>query len=199
MVPSDPLPQDIRERAGLRSGKANDSVPAEVGRLLSTVKPERVDWIWRGRIPKRKIAIIEGDPGDGKSTLTTDMTARISVGRPWPDGEECEVGGVVLCSAEDGLGDTVKPRLDAAGGDPERVLALATVPDGDSERLLAIPEDLEIIRRRIERVGATLVVIDPLAAFLSGRVNSHRDQDVRRALAPMAKLAEDTEAAVIIV
>jgi len=163
------------------------------------VKPERVEWIWRGRIPKGKLTIIEGDPGDGKSTLTTDMAARKSVGRSWPDGEECESGGVVLCSAEDGLADTIRPRLDAAGGDPERVLALATVPDSDSERLLSIPKDLNIIRRGIERVGASVVVIDPLSAFLPENVNTHRDADVRRALAPTAKLAEDTGVAIVVV
>jgi hypothetical protein len=196
---SDLLPQDMQERAGIAHVKANGKVPAEVGRLLSTVEPERVDWIWRGRIPKGKLTIIEGDPGDGKSTLTIDVTARVSVGRPWSDGEECETGGVVLCSAEDGLADTIRPRLDAAGGDPERVLALATVPDGDSERLLVIPKDLGILRRGIERVGATVVVIDPLSAFLAGSVDTHRDADVRRALGPAAQLAEDTGVAVVMV
>jgi len=89
--------------------------------------------------------------------------------------------------------------VDAAGGDPDRVLSLATVPDGDGERLLSIPEDLDVIRRGIERVGAELVIVDPLMAFLSRDVNSHRDQDVRRALAPLAKLAEETGAAVLVV
>jgi hypothetical protein len=106
---------------------------------------------------------------------------------------------VVICSAEDGLSDTIRPRMDAAGGDPDRVLSLVTVPDGDGERLLSIPEDLDVIGHGIERVGAELVIIDPLMAFLSGDVNSHRDQDVRRALAPLAKLAEETGAAVLVV
>jgi hypothetical protein len=170
-----------------------------VGRLLSEIVPERVDWLWPGRIPKGKLTICEGDPGEGKSAMTTDFAARVSVGSAWPDGTECEAGGVVLCSAEDGEADTIRPRLDAAGGDPSKVLTLATVPDGTSERLLSIPEDLGIIGQGISRVGATLVVIDPLSAFLSGNVNSHRDQDVRRALAPLAKLAEETGAAVFVV
>ena len=173
--------------------------PALVGLLLSDVEAERVDWLWRGRIPKGKLTIVEGDPGEGKSAMTTDLAARKSMGRVWPDGEACEAGGVVLCSAEDGVADTIRPRLDAAGGDPERVLSLVTVTDGDGERLISVPEDLEIIRRGIDRVEAEMVVIDPLSAFLSGDVNSHRDQDVRRALAPLAKLAEDAGVAVVVI
>jgi hypothetical protein len=172
---------------------------APVGRMLSEVEAERVDWFWRGRIPKGKLTMIEGDPGEGKSAMTTDFAARKSVGRPWPDGEECEAGGVVLCSAEDGVADTIRPRLDAARGDPERVLSLVTVSDGDDERLISIPEDLEMIRQGIDRVEAEMVVIDPLSAFLSGDVNSHRDQEVRRALAPLAKLTEETGVAVVVV
>ena len=78
------------------------------------------------------------------------------------------------------------------------VLSLTTVADGDgSERVLCIPKDLSIIQRGIERVDAKIVIVDPLAAFLSADVNAHRDQDVRRALAALAKLAEETGAAVI--
>jgi len=80
-----------------------------------------------------------------------------------------------------------------------RTGALATVQDAGGERLLSVPEDLPIIRRGIERVGARLVIVDPLMAFLSGDVNSHRDQDVRRALAPLAALAEGTGVAVVVV
>ena len=71
--------------------------------------------------------------------MTTDFAARVSVGSAWPDGTGCEAGGVVLCSAEDGEADTIRPPLDAAGGDPSKVLSLATVPDCTSERLLSIP------------------------------------------------------------
>lgn len=172
---------------------------APVGLLLSEVKAEPVEWFWRGRIPKGKLTLFDGNPGEGKSAVCTDLAARKSVGRQWPDGAPCEAGGVVICSAEDGLSDTIRPRVDAAGGDPDRVLSLVTVPDGDGERLLSIPQDLDVIRRGIERVGAELVIVDPLMAFLSGDVNSHRDQDVRRALAPLAKLAEETGAAVLVI
>ncbi len=170
-----------------------------VGRLLSDVAAEQVWWLWTKRIPLAKLTIVDGDPGLGKSALLTDAAARVSVGRSWPDGAPCEAGGVVLMNAEDGLADTIRPRVDAAGGDASKVLALATVGHGDGERLLSIPEDLHAVRLGIERVEACLLVVDPLMAFLSGDVNSHRDQDVRRALAPLARLAEETGAAVVVV
>lgn len=165
--------------AGLNA--RNGKVEAPVGRLLSEVKPERVEWLWGGRVAEGKISVWEGDPGLGKSAATIDVAARKSSGRGWPDGSSCEAGGVVICSAEDGLADTIRPRLDAAGGDPSRVLALVTVSDGESEHLLSIPEDLNVVRRGIARVDAKLVIVDPLMAFLSGRHNAHKDQDVRRA------------------
>jgi AAA domain-containing protein/primase/DNA polymerase family protein len=174
--------------------------PEEVGILLSGVEPEKVEWLWERWLALRKLALVDGDPGLGKSATTLDLAARISAGKPFPDGAECEPAGVVLLSAEDGLGDTIRPRLDAAGADVSRILALATVPDENGhDRFLSIPEDIPLIETGIERVGARLVVIDPLMAFLSGDTNSHRDQDVRRALAPLAGLAERTGACVLVV
>jgi len=174
--------------------------PENVGTLLSEVEPERVEWLWPGRIPKGKVSLIEGDPGTGKSALTMDLAARVSAGRELPDETPCEVAGVVLLSAEDGPADTIRPRLDAAGADSSKVLALATLYDVEGqERLLSIPDDVPLIERGIERVGAGLVVIDPLVAFLPKNVDANKDQDVRRALAPLAMLAERTGAAVVVV
>jgi len=168
--------------------------------LLSEVIPERVRWLWEGRIALGKLNLVDGDPGTGKSAMTTDLAARVSVGKPWPDGSECETGGVVILSAEDGLADTIRPRFDAAGGEPSKAVALSTVTDAEgNERQIAIPDDLYVIEAATERVGALLVVVDPLMAFLPGDVNSHRDQDVRRALAPLARLAERTGAAIVVV
>src|ERR687890_334782 len=170
-----------------------------VGTLLSEVEPEQVEWLWPGRLPLGKLSVLDGDPGLGKSVLTLDVAARVSAGLELPDGQRCEPAGVVLLSAEDGLADTVRPRLDAAGADTQRVVALSSVPDGKTERSLSIPEDLPALERAIRRVEASLVVVDPVMAFLSGNTNSHKDQDVRRALAPLAKLAERTGAAILIV
>src|SRR5215216_5349173 len=190
---ADRMPPHVEDRV-----RGNGHRP--VGRLLSEVEPECVTALWEGRIFRGKLNLIEGDPGTGKSAAATDLAARVSVGKPWPDGVECKAGGVVILSAEDGLADTIRPRFDAAGGDPSKVVAVSTVPDGEgNERQIAIPDDLHVIEAAIERVGALLVVVDPLMAFLPGEVNSHRDQDVRRALAPLARLAERTGAAIVVI
>lgn len=171
------------------------------GTLLSDVEPEKVEWLWHRRIPFGKITVLDGDPGNGKSVLTTDLAARLSVGRTFPDGQECDAAGVVIMNAEDGLADTIRPRLDAAGGDPSRVQSLATIPVGNKgdERHLLIPDDIPLVKRHVEHMGAKLVIIDPLMAFLSGSSNAHKDQDIRRALAPLARMAERTGAAVLLV
>ena len=118
-----------------------------------------------------------------------DLTARVSTGRVMPDGSAGGVAaGVVVLSAEDGLADTVRPRLDAAGGDPTRVLALtAKYDDNAGDQLLSLPEDIPLIEQGIEEVEADLVPIDPLVAFFGSKIDSHRDQDVRRVLASLAE------------
>ena len=171
------------------------------GILLSDVTPEAVDWLWDGYIPHGKIIVSDGDPGLGKSTAALDIAARVSTGRPMPDGSAgIEAAGVVILSAEDGLADTIRPRLDAAGADCSKIVAVTAVPDQAGEdRPPVIPDDLDVIARAIERVNAKLLIIDPLVAYLSGGIQSNRDQDVRRALHQVANLAEATGVAVLVV
>src|SRR5215211_8806832 len=109
--------------------KVEELRPEEIGELLSGVEPEKVSWLWPSWLALGKLALVDGDPGLGKSAMTLDLAARVSSGRGFPDGAECESAGVVLLSAEDGLADTIRPRLDAAGADTSKILALATVPD----------------------------------------------------------------------
>jgi len=159
-----------------------------------------VEWLWDGRLPFGKLVLVDGDPGLGKSAATLDIAARVSSGAGFPDSARCEPAGVILLSAEDGLADTIRPRLDAAGADVGRILSLATVEDEDGHpRLLSIPDDLEVIEKGIERVGAGLIVVDPLMAFLSGKADSNKDQDVRKALAPLADLADRSGVCVVVV
>lgn len=177
-----------------------DPVDDFLSKRLSDYEPERVRFLWAGRIPYGKITIIDGDPGDGKSVLTVYIAACVTRGRNFPDDAPCEAGGVVMISGEDGLADTIRPRIDAAGGDPAKVLPLAFLPDEQGgERPFSILDDLPILERAIKRVGASLVVIDPLMAFLPEKVSAHKDQDIRRALSPLAALAERTGTAVVVV
>lgn len=167
---------------------------------LADVQPERVSWLWPGRIPLGKLTILDGDGGLGKSTVLLDLAARLSTGEPLPDGPALERAGTVLLSIEDGLADTTRPRLDAAGADLTRIVALTDVPDEHGNpQLPSIPEDIDAIERAIMTVDARFVVIDPVMSYLSGGTNSHADHEVRRALTPLASLAERSGAAIVVV
>jgi len=148
--------------------------------------------------------LIEGDPATAKSTLTLDLAARLTQGVAWPDGKPgLRPSSVLLLSAEDGWGDTIRPRLEAAGADLERCLCVANREvegeHGSILRPVVLPDDIGWIARLIERSGAAMVVVDVLAAYLSDRVDSHRDQSVRRLLAVLAAAADRTGAAVVLI
>jgi len=175
-------------------------VPGAITVCLSDVEAEEVQWLWPARIPFGKVTVLEGDPGLGKSLLTLDVAARLTRGRAFPDGGPCEVGNVVILSAEDGLADTIRPRLDAADCDVSKVVALTAVRDaGGLDQMPTIEMNVAEIEEAVKACGARLVVIDPLMAYLGKKVDTYRDQDVRRALSPLATMAERTRSAVVVV
>jgi hypothetical protein len=168
--------------------------------LVADVDREQVTWLWRDRIPRGKVSVLDGDPGTGKSTLTLTIAAKVSTGSPFPDGGRPDRGDVILLSAEDDIGDTIRPRLEAAGADLARCWVLPDVhPEGEPPRPPELPADLFLLEDLVKSKAAALVVIDPLMAFLSGQVDSHRDQDIRRVLASLGYMANRTSAAVVIV
>lgn len=178
--------------------------PRPVLRNLAEVQPERIDWLWDGYLARGKVHTFDGNPGLGKSTALLDLAAKITTGTAWPDGQPGTTpAGVVLLSAEDGLADTIRPRLDAADADVTRVVALTGITVDDYpepyERLPVLPGDIDHIADAIAAVDAALVVIDPLMAFLDGKIDSHKDQSIRRALTPLTRAAETSGAAVVIV
>jgi len=173
---------------------------------LADVRPEPVSWLWPGRIALGKLTLIAGDPGLGKSFLTLDMAARVSRGWAWPDatGVATTPGGVVLLSAEDGLPDTIRPRLDAAGADVARIVALEAIQSmGDNGRESArhfdLSRDLPALEAAIESVeGCRLVVIDPVSAYLGDAArDSHNNGVVRTLLGPLAALAGERGVAIV--
>lgn len=163
-------------------------------KTLSDVTPERVQWLWPGWLPIGKLVILDGDPSVGKSTLTADWAARVSTGTPWPDGSECLAGDVLLLSAEDGLGDTIRPRLDAAGGNAERIHALESVTYVAEDRTTRARafnlSDVAALERTVSEHRPRLVLIDVLMAYMPGKVDSHKDQDVRTVLGELARIAD---------
>jgi archaellum biogenesis ATPase FlaH len=175
------------------------------GTVLSEVETHPIEWLWQGRIPLGKITILDGDPGVGKSLIAINIAACISAGRPMPDGTPGIQGGVILIAPEDSSADTIKPRLEAAGGDLTQVLLLNTMEIFDVKRrgvydypfsLSRDMQDLEII---INRRNAKLVVLDPLMAVLGREVSASSDQDIREVLTPLAQLAERTKCAILII
>jgi hypothetical protein len=182
------------------TGLDTDTPPAsQIGpvlRRLSEVKPEEVSWLWPGRLARGKLTLVIGDPGLGKSFLTLDLAARISAGREWPDGVHTPPGDVILLSAEDGIADTIRPRVDALGGKAARVWVLSAVKHEDAERPFCLAADLPALKEAITQTGALLVVIDPLSAYL-GKTESYKDSEVRGLLAPLAALVEQMGVAVL--
>ncbi len=166
-------------------------------RPMSAVTARPVEWLWPGWIPLRKVTVLDGDPGLGKSTLLCDLAARLSRDGVMPDGAVGPVGSSLLLSAEDGEEDTIRPRLTAAGGKPARLYTLSAVrgDDGD-ERPPEIPRDLPMIESAAAGCGARLIIIDPLTAYV-GCAESGREQDVRRALFRLGRSAERLGCAVV--
>ena len=162
---------------------------------LSEVKPSRVEWLWRGRVPLGKITVLTGAPDEGKSTLLLDLASRVTRASAMPDGSPgvAEPGGVILlATAEDGLSDTIKPRLMATGADDSLVFAQ------QEHGAFALPGDVEKVWRLVSQHRARLVIVDALMSVLDASINAHRDQHVRQALTPLAAMAEETGAAVIL-
>src|SRR5262249_13863330 len=111
---------------------------------LDTVTAREVEWLWPGRIPQCKLVVIGGDPGLGKSQLTMDIVARVTTGKPWPDESGlAALGNALVLNAEDDAADTIRPRIDAMGGDPSRVFIIDGVQDrGNEAEHLSMDRDL---------------------------------------------------------
>ncbi len=171
---------------------------------LSDVQAERVEWLWQDRLPLGKPVTLDGDPGLGKSTLALDMTATVTTGGQWPTGDICQhPGDVLLLSAEDGLADTTRPRLDAAGADVGRVHAIEgkTLIDPESGERYLRPlslADVVDLDAAMAATDARLLIVDVLMAFLPAGTDAHKDQDVRRVLSALGAAADRNRCTVLL-
>lgn len=174
-------------------------------KALNDVESKPVTWLWANRIPVGKLTMIAGDPGLGKSTLTMDIAARVSSGQPWPEtpGEINEPGGVILLSAEDDLGDTIKPRLQAAGANMSRIVSLEAIQvkcdDEIQNKMFSLSTNLNQLKKTMLAVeNCKLIIIDPITAYC-GATDSHKNAEVRGLLAPLSELASEMGVAVLAV
>ena len=160
---------------------------------MDTIDAEKVQWLWYPYIPLGKITIVQGDPGEGKTTFALAVIAALTRGEPLPEYEYAmDPMNVIYQTAEDGLADTIKPRLVAAGADCARVLVI----DETNKELTLIDERLEAA---IKETGSRLIVLDPIQAYLGEEVDMHRANEVRPVLKRVAAMAERTHCAVLLV
>ena len=160
---------------------------------MRDVVPQEVHWLWKPYIPFGKITIIQGDGGGGKTTFVLAITAAVTKGDLLPECEEAlSPMSVIYQTAEDGLADTVKPRLLSLGADCDRI---HVIDEGDSELSLLD----ERIEQAIVRTGAKLFILDPLQAYLGAGVDMHRANEIRPVFKRLCAVAERTGCAIIIV
>ena len=169
----------------------------------SDIVPVPVEWLWPGRLAKGKTTLLGGYPGVGKSQLSIFIAATISIGGQWPCGEGTapKKSVIVLC-AEDGLADTIVPRLLAAGGDSAKVEIVSAVTDntGGDRRIFNLSNDLDLLEAHIKKCGDVgLVIIDPVDAYIGGNVDSHKNAAVRAVLEPISELADRLGVAILAV
>jgi AAA domain len=156
-----------------------------------------VSWLWPETIPGGKLLILDGDPDLGKSLLALDLCARLSTGRPFPDGRPGPgPANALVLSAEDNAADTIVPRLRRLGADTGRVHVCQRERD-DEDWPWRFPNQIDRLDEGLRQSDARLAVIDPIMAFLDDSVLSGSDQSVRRALAPLIHLAEKHRCALL--
>ena len=160
---------------------------------MSEINAEEVQWLWYPYIPLGKLTILQGDHGEGKTSFILAVIAALTRGEPLPECEQAaEPMNVIYQTAEDGLADTIKPRLESAGADCTRVLVI-----DESKRELTLCDAR--LEEAIRRTGAKLIVLDPLQAYLGSDVDMHRANEVRPILKRLSLMAERTQCAVILI
>jgi hypothetical protein len=175
--------------------------PCAVRRRVSDVEPVPISWLWPSRIAIGKVTMIAGDPGLGKSQLTAYLAARVTTGGLWPNTDgRAPHGSVLMLSCEDDIGDTIRPRLEAAGADITVVHVIEAMRSEEGGlRGFSLTADLAQIEKALGEIGdVRLLTIDPITAYLGG-TDTHRTSDVRAALSPLQEMASRRGVAVVVV
>jgi putative DNA primase/helicase len=188
-----------RQKKSLKSQATQKAVLLVV--RASDVKTKPIKWIWTGILAQGKLVFLAGDAGLGKSQVSLFICAIISRGGQWPvTGETCEKGSILILSAEDGADDTIVPRLQAVNADLENIHIIQAVKLSDGqEKIFDLTSDVEQLKDEAVRIGnVKMIIIDPISAYL-GKIDSHRNTEVRDALNPIIKFADDIGACLLCV
>jgi putative DNA primase/helicase len=155
---------------------------------LSEIAMLPVPWLWPGYLARGAVNLLVGDPDNGKTLVALDLAARLTTGAAFPDGlpNSQPAADVIVLSAEDSMAYTIRPRVEAAGGDSNRVHVLAAE---SAEQGLSISSDITQLGALITEIRPALVIIDPMSAYLPG-IDTYRDNEVRATLAPFVALAQ---------
>jgi hypothetical protein len=174
---------------------------------MAHVVPQAVDWLWNPYIPIGKLTLLEGDPGVAKSWLSLYLGAIVSRGHPFPDvdgvpRQTLEPANVIYLSAEDGLADTLRPRLDAAGADVNRIFVVTgkSIRDraaGGKKVVGVTLADIPELDSVLKATSAVFMVVDPIQAFLGSKVDMWRANEIRNVLAGLVDLADRYRCAVL--
>lgn len=157
---------------------------------LADIEPETVSWLWYPYIPQGKLTLLEGDPGVGKSWVSLAIATAVSLGKGLLGVEATEPARVVIASAEDGLGDTIRPRLDAMKANVANINAIDGALTFDDSGLLKL-------EGYIESLHPALVILDPLVAYLGAKIDLHRANETRAIMSQLAHIAEKYNVAIL--
>ena len=161
---------------------------------MEDVVSKEVEWLWYPYIPYGKITIIEGDPGEGKTTLVLKLAAALSRGLPLPcdDDKEYEPIHIIYQTAEDGIEDTIKPRLEKAGADCSMIRVI-----DETDKELSMTDDR--LEQAIIETKVRLIILDPIQAYIGATVDMHRANEIRPVLKHLGIIAEKHNCAIILI
>ena len=160
---------------------------------MSEIQSQEIEWLWFPYIPYGKLTIIQGDPGDGKTTLVLNLAAKLSKGEALEKDMDIKEPIIVIYqTAEDGLADTVKPRLELAGADCEQIIVI-----DESDKSLSMAD--ERLEEAIQTTGAKLLILDPIQAYLGGGMDMNRANEARDMTKKLGALAEKYKCAIVLI
>ena len=198
LVGSDAVKADIGKST--RTEKHDGDEKKLIWTNLADVEAKPVEWLWKDRIALGKLCLLAGNPGQGKSLITSYMASVVSRGGNWPvEDKASPMGSVIFLSAEDDDADTLKPRLLAHGADIEMITTVNSVVERQMSMSFSLEKDVDLLEKRVKEIGdVAMIIIDPITAYL-GNVDSNSNSGVRGLLEPLRMLASQQNLAILLV